>query len=132
MRRGRSQRHCVLQFVDRFFILALGGECDGVPLQQARLFRRRSQTAFEISAGCSGCAGLHFSDSRQEVSVGGGASVVVQLNFGELHLVDAVALQDAVAQGNPVRLVLPGSAWDGHLEFGMSGVGGVLVRFAVS
>ena len=96
----------MFQFVDRIFIFAFGG----CYFKQARLFRHCSQTAFEISAGGSGCASLHFSDSRQEVSVRSGASIVVQLNFSELHLVDTVALQNAVAQCNQLCAARPGRA----------------------
>ena len=39
---------------------------------------------------------------------------MVQLDFGQLHLVDAVSLQDAATQGSPVRFILPWSSGNGH------------------
>ena len=87
-----SQRDRVFQFVNRVIESTLRGQRDGVPLQQIRLFRRRPQTAFEIRTCLGGVAGLHFSHSGKEVSIRSRASVLIQLNFGQLHLIDAVSL----------------------------------------
>ena len=64
-----SQADRVFQFANRIIVPALRGQRDGVPLEQVRLFRRRPQGAFEISAGIPGASSLHFSYPGKKVSV---------------------------------------------------------------
>ena len=106
----------MFQFVRSVGILALSRECDGVPLQQIRLLRARADCIFEIGAGLPGIAALHFSYSGKEVSVRRGAIVVIKFDFGQLHVVNPIPLQDAITQSCPIRFVLLWSAWNRQLE----------------